>query len=300
MSRDEAADSAEDSGHLRFIIMHATETFDGQERVFSRAAYDLQVLATAHSASCGHPGFVPDDYLEHLDGLAIETTITAAELCAIGTWERVDGGYRVLDWEAVEVCLDQVRQRSGEDEQALAWEREREALVQAYMTQPMVVTPPCAVCGTPSARVELIAPGHLPAHWWQWPRTVQDSIQRQRQPGQWYLLFKGTATENGYGDPIDASRAGRIAQAFRPPLDFGQVHTAGFYDDAGFCQDCDAPYCYRHWRVPESGYGHCPRGHGKSLDPHWWVPRHVGVELELLVAAAVPATMPLSWEFIEC
>jgi len=39
---------------------------------------------------------VPDDYLEHLDGLGIETTITAAELCAIGTWERVDGGYQCL------------------------------------------------------------------------------------------------------------------------------------------------------------------------------------------------------------
>jgi hypothetical protein len=141
MSSDEAADNAEDPGHPRFIIMHATETFDGRERVMSRAAYDLQVLATAHSASCGHPGFVPDDYLEHLDGLAIETTITAVELCTVGMWERVDGGYRVLDWEAVEVCLDQVRQRRGEDEQALAWEREREALVQAQMAQPMVVTP---------------------------------------------------------------------------------------------------------------------------------------------------------------
>ena len=86
----------------------------------SRAAYDLQVLATAHSASCGHPGFVPDDYLEHLDGLAIETTITAAELCTIGMWERVDGGYRVLDWEAVEVCLDHVREIRGEDAQASA------------------------------------------------------------------------------------------------------------------------------------------------------------------------------------
>ncbi len=142
MSSDEAADNREDPGHLSFIIMRDTETFDGQERVMSRAAYDLQVLATSHSASCGHPGFVPDDYLEHLDGLAIETTITAAELCTAGMWERVDGGYRVLDWEAVEVCLDQVRQRWGEDEQALAWEREREALVQAQMAQAMVVTPP--------------------------------------------------------------------------------------------------------------------------------------------------------------
>jgi hypothetical protein len=45
---------------------------------------------------------------EHLDGLGIETTITAAEPCAIGTWERVDGGYRILDWEAVEYAIDGV------------------------------------------------------------------------------------------------------------------------------------------------------------------------------------------------
>jgi len=235
----------------------------------SRAAYDLQVLATAHSASCGHPGFVPDDYLEHLDGLAIETTITAAELCTVGMWERVDGGYRVLDWEAVEVCLDQVRQRRGEDERALAWERERETKVQAQMATAIVVTPPCAVCGTPSARVELVAPGQVPAEWEQWPSTVQGNIVRQREPEQWYLLFKGIAACNGYGDPIGAGRAGRIAWAFRPPLRFAQVHTAGFYDDAGFCQDCDAPYCYQHWHVSDTGYGYCPRGHDKSLDPHW-------------------------------
>src|ERR1017187_6843516 len=120
MSSDEAADNPEDPGHLSFIIMRDTETFDGQERVMSREAYDLHILATSHSTSCGHPGFVPDDYLEHLDGLAIETTITAAELCAVGMWERVDGGYRVLDWEAVEVCLDHVHEIRGEDAQASA------------------------------------------------------------------------------------------------------------------------------------------------------------------------------------
>jgi hypothetical protein len=36
-----------------------------------------------------------------------------------------------------------------------------------------------------------------------------------------------------------------------------------------FDQGCDASYCYHHWQVSESGYGYCPRGHGKSLDPHW-------------------------------
>jgi hypothetical protein len=252
-----------------FIRMPAEETFDGQERVFSRAAYDLQCRVTRHSASCGHPGYVPDDYLEQLDSLGIETTITAAELCAIGTWERVDGGYRVLDWEAVEYSLDGLRQHKGEDPRALAWEREHEAKAWAHMAKPLVVTPLCAECGTSSVRVELVAPGQLPAEWEQWPSTVKNSIVRQRETGQWYLLFKGVATYNGYGDPIDASRAGQIAQAFRPPLCFAQVHTAGFYDDAGFCQDCDAPYCYRHWHVTESGYGYCPRSHGKSLDPHW-------------------------------
>jgi hypothetical protein len=256
----------EDPGRPRFIIMPATETFDGQERVMSRAAYDLQVRATGHSASCGHPGFVPDEYLS---GPGTETTITAAELCTAGMWERVDGGYRVLDWEAVEVCLDQVRQIRGEDPQALAWEREREARVLAQMATAMVVTPPCAVCGTSATRIELVAPGQLPAEWEQWPSTVQGSIRRRREPGQWHLLVTGIAAYNGYGDSVDARRAGRIAWAFRSPLCFAQVHTAGFFDDAGFCEDCDAPYCYRHWHVLEGGCGYCPRGHAKNLDPHW-------------------------------
>jgi hypothetical protein len=268
MSSDDAPGD-ENLEPVTFILMRAEDTFDGQERIFSRAAYDLQVLATAHSASCGHPGFVPDDYLEHLDGLSIETTITAAELCAIGTWKRVEGGYRVLNWEAVEVCLDHICKIRGDDPRALAREQQREAQVQAQLATAMVITPPCSECGAPSARIELVAAGQLPAGWEQWPSTVQDSISRRRQLAQWYLRFEGTATCNGYGDPIDASRAGRITQAFRLPLCFAQVHTAGFYDDAGFCQDCDAPYWYHHWHVSESGYGHCPRGRGKSLDPHW-------------------------------
>ena len=145
----EPDDDDEDLEPDTFILMSAEEAFDGQERVMSRAAYDLQCRATAHSASCSHPGYVPDDYLEHLDGLGIETTITAAELCAIGTWERIDGGYRILDWEAVEYALDGIRQRRGEDPQALAAEREHEVKIHAHMAKSMVVTPPCAACGTP-------------------------------------------------------------------------------------------------------------------------------------------------------
>jgi hypothetical protein len=25
-----------------------------------------------------------------------------------------------------------------------------------------------------------------------------------------------------------------------------------------------------HWDVSSTGYGRCPRGQGRSLDPHWW------------------------------
>ena len=81
---------------------------------------------------------MPDDYLEHLDGLGIETTITAAELCAIGTWERIGGGYRILDWEAVEYALDGVRRRTGEGPQALAEERDHEASAVAAYVCPVV------------------------------------------------------------------------------------------------------------------------------------------------------------------
>jgi hypothetical protein len=73
MNSDETADDDEAPRRVRFIRARASETFDGQDRVLSRVAYDLQVRVTAHSASCGHPGFVSDDYLEHLDGLSVHT-----------------------------------------------------------------------------------------------------------------------------------------------------------------------------------------------------------------------------------
>jgi hypothetical protein len=269
VSSDESGYGPDDPERPRFILMRASESFDGQERVMSRAAYDLQVQAMAHSASCGHPGFVPDDYLDHLDGFSIETTITAAELCTCGMWQRVDGGYRVLDWEAVEVCLDSVRQRRGGDPHALAWEREHEAKVWAHMAQPMVMTPLCAACGTPSTRIELVAPGKFSAEWEQWPATVRAIIVRQRRPGQWYLLFKGVAADNGYGESIDASQAGRIAQAFRAPLCFAQVPHGRVLRRRGILPALRCPYCCHHWHVTETGYGYCPYGHGKSLHPHW-------------------------------
>ena len=221
----------------------------------SRAAYDLQVQATAHSASCGHPGFVPDDYLEHLDGLGIETTITAAELCTAGMWERVDGGYRVLDWEAVEVCLDQVRQRQrrgpagpglgtrtrGQDPGPHGQADHGHPAVRGLRNplSPRRARRPRARARRVGAVAQHRAGQHRAA---TRARTVvppsqgHRRLQRLRRPHRRQPRRHRSPRHSGL--PCASPRS----------------ITAGFYDDAGFCQDCDAPYCYQHWHVSESGY----------------------------------------------
>jgi len=118
--------------------------------------------------------------------------------------------------------------------------------------------------------VEIVAPGQVPAEWELWKAGRRQAFGERRDPGRWCLLFEGVAAGNGWaGDAIEAVRAELIGVAVEEPYKYAQVHAAGFYDDAGFCERCDAVYRYRHWRVSETGYGHCPQGHGKSLDPHW-------------------------------
>jgi len=64
---------------------------------------------------------------------------------------------------------------------------------------------------------------------------------RGRGPGQWYLIADGVAAGNGYGSPLDAGEAGRIAQALRLPLRFDQVRTAGFHNLVPSTVARDAP-----------------------------------------------------------
>jgi hypothetical protein len=86
----------------------------------SPAAEQLRFLATAVSAVFGHPGFVPDGYLAGLAGDELghpgaDPAVLAAELCGAGIWEPAEGGYRVLDAEAVQICVDRVRELREED-----------------------------------------------------------------------------------------------------------------------------------------------------------------------------------------
>jgi hypothetical protein len=98
---------------------------------------------------------------------------------------------------------------------------------------------------------------------------MRSIVVRAMPVSRWTSPPKASPPPTATATPIGASQAGRIAQAFRHPLGFAQVYMAGFPDDAGFCKDCNAPYCSRHWHVSESGTGYCPRRHGRSLDPRW-------------------------------
>lgn len=134
----------------------------------------------------------------------------------------------------------------------------------------MVAVPPCAVCGSPSAHVELVPPRQLPADWDQWNDEHQCAYERRRDPDRWHLLFEGVTAGNRWGgDPIEDDLAERIAEAFREPWAYTKVHAAGFHDDAGFCGTCDAAYCYQHWQVSDAGVGRCPQGHDKNFGPLW-------------------------------
>ena len=139
------------------------------------------------------------------------------------------------------------------------------------MTGGLVAELRCAVCGRVGGRVELVPPGALPADWRDWPADRRDLWHEFRDPARWQLLSQGIEGLNGWtGDAVDEARVRLLTAAFAQPYSYERIRTAGFYDDAGWCGECDAAYCHRHWNPSSTGYGTCPQGHGKSLDPHWW------------------------------
>ena len=113
--------------------------------------------------------------------------------------------------------------------------------------QVLSLSPECSVCKMPAVRVEL-----------------------SEYTDGWRLVFEGVAgSGNGAGDSISNEQAKTIREALTPPFESTEIEAAGFYDDFGFCQECEAFYCKTHWQVSTAGGGTCPEGHFKSLDPHW-------------------------------
>ena len=84
------------------------------------------------------------------------------------------------------------------------------------------------------------------------------------------FIYSGTVGSNGkLGDLISNERAMALRAALSPPFSPDKFRSADLYDEAGFCARCSAFYCPTHWNVSSTGGGTCPKGHLKSLDPHW-------------------------------
>ncbi len=138
----------------------------------------------------------------------------------------------------------------------------------AHKPYSLLFAPPCQVCGKPAVRVEIVPPGELPQEWDHWKPAHRQSFSKYRDATKYVLIFKGVERGNGLGNPISEQEAREIVGMLSPKLDLEAVHRH-FYDDLGYCAECAAFYCSTHWSSSRGGYGHCPNGHGKSLDPHW-------------------------------
>jgi len=107
----------------RVKFLRAADAFDRRDHIMSAAAYLLHLKATLSSAVLDHPGLVPDEYVTSLTGEDLlspdaNPTVLATELCSDGMWRRTDGGYRVLDWPAVQASIDHVRELRTVDKPA--------------------------------------------------------------------------------------------------------------------------------------------------------------------------------------
>jgi hypothetical protein len=99
---------------------------------------------------------------------------------------------------------------------------------------------------------------------------VASTIQLFNDSGKWRLVYEGSDAGSGpSGDEITPEAARAMITGFTQPYTKQGVRAAGFYDDGGFCLECRQFYCPTHWNISTTGGGTCPKGHFKSLDPHW-------------------------------
>ena len=72
--------------------------------------------------------YVPGAGLTQMESMGLaspgtDSAVLATELCSDGMWRRTDGGYRVLDWPAVQASIDHVRELRTVDKPARNRER---------------------------------------------------------------------------------------------------------------------------------------------------------------------------------
>jgi hypothetical protein len=136
-------------------------------------------------------------------------------------------------------------------------------------TGSILIEPKCSKCGATAATIEICPPNVYPKEFAEFPTTAQEVYRKYRDLADAYMRYSGPGGSNGYvGDPLSAERVQQMMDAFTEPVASSKIRGL-LFDDAGFCLECESFYCERCWAPSPSGYGHCPRGHGKSLDPFW-------------------------------
>lgn len=132
-----------------------------------------------------------------------------------------------------------------------------------------VFEPPCEVCKNPTSRIEIVPANALPCNFNSWDIDSQRIHLEGRRLSRPVLLYSGVVAGNGLvGNEKSIEEFTKLVTVLSQPVDLEYIKRE-FCDGAGFCEKCGSFYCFKHWRVSTSGYGHCPKGHGKSLNPHW-------------------------------
>lgn len=257
----------------------------------SPAAFALHSSGTAFSAVRGHPGFVPDEYVATLTGADLDypgadPRFLAAELCAAGIWEPVAGGYRVLHAEAVQVCVDRVRELREEDARRAAGpgpglpDRSDPVAVGPAGTtrlgdrirQGTGASFRCARCGELAGVVRVVRGG-----------TTVDMVRPSgREPTagglvldyflgtSWHAEAPAIADEAGILDAVEAL----IEQGNVDPVAIRGISWTLWDITPFYCPECGLNYCSRDWDtyadfnvgVYDCIMGTCPNGHRHIVD----------------------------------
>jgi hypothetical protein len=129
--------------------------------------------------------------------------------------------------------------------------------------------PDCSVCGKRVVTLEVVPPGEMPHEWEDWDAQSRRIFRGRPWAAEYTVLYRGVEAGSGAsGTPSSEREARGIVESIVPELRIDALHRR-FYDDLGYCPECAAFYCARHWSPSSTGYGRCPKGHGKGLDPHW-------------------------------
>ncbi|AEA45214.1 hypothetical protein Fluta_3241 [Fluviicola taffensis DSM 16823] len=127
----------------------------------------------------------------------------------------------------------------------------------------------CSVCDSLAAKILIVEPNGYPNEAVKWSLDDLSDYEKYRNFDSNYLIYSGPGGSNGnIGDAIDEERKTKLINAFTAPFNEVNIREQ-FYDMAGYCVECQNFYCSKHWNTSSQGYGKCPQGHGKSLDPHW-------------------------------